>query len=126
MNIWGIILLVVLVMSGIMISFGLWFSIAAPKRINLIFGYRTPMSMKNADTWHFGNVFAGKLMWRLGALLLACSLITLFVIMGDSTSIIRTAGIIIIIAHAVMIFGTVILTEVALHRNFDRHGNPKR
>jgi len=125
MGTWGIILVVVLVMSATMIGFGLYFHLAGPKKINFIFGYRTPMSMKNFDTWRFGNIFAGKLMWRSGAVLLIGSLAALFAIMGQSETIIHTVGIIIVIAHAVMIFGTIVLTEIALRRNFDRNGNHK-
>jgi len=123
MGTWGIILLVVCVMSATMIGFGLYFSIAGPKKINYVFGYRTPMSMKNLDTWRFGNTFSGRLMWSTGAVLLVGSLAALFAVMGSSEAVIRTVGIIVIIAHAVMIFGSVILTEIALRRNFDRNGN---
>ena len=125
MGLWGTILLVVCVMSVTMIGFGLYFSLAGPKKINYVFGYRTPMSMKNLDTWRFGNVYAGRYMWRTGVILLVGSLAALFAVMTSGDTVIRTVGIIIIIVHAVMIFGTVILTEIALHRRFDRQGNPK-
>jgi len=125
MGIWGIILIVVLVMSGVMIGFGLYFYVAGPKKINYVFGYRTPMSMKNLDTWKFGNIYAGRCMWITGAVLLIGSLITLFIIMNSDTTTIRNVGIAIIIAHAVMIFGTIISTEIALRKNFDHQGNRK-
>jgi len=120
---WGIILLVVLVMAATMIGFGLYFYLAGPKKINFIFGYRTPMSMKNLDTWKFGNAYAGRCMWATGAVLLVGSLATLLAIMNAAETTIRTVGIIIIIAHAVMIFGSIISTEIALRKNFDRNGN---
>jgi len=123
MGLWGIILIVVLVMSATMIGFGLYFSIAGPKKINFVFGYRTPMSMKNLDTWRFGNTYSGKLMWRTGLILLIGSLATLFPMINASDTTVRTVGLIIIAAHAVMIFGTIILTETALRRNFDHQGN---
>ena len=123
MSEWTTMLIVVLVMSGTMIGFGLYFSVAGPKKINFVFGYRTPMSMKNLDTWRFGNVLAGRYMWRTGLILLIGSLATLFAVISSSEDVIRTAGIIIVIVHAVMIFGTIILTEIALRRNFDKNGN---
>jgi len=125
MGLWGIILLVVLVMSATMIGFGLYFYFAGPKKINYIFGYRTPMSMKNLDTWRFGNAYAGRCMWSTGGVMLIGSLATLFAVMNSSESVIRIAGLIIIIAHAVMIFGSVISTEIALRKNFDHQGNRK-
>jgi len=125
MGLWGIILVVVLVMSATMIGFGLYFALQGPKRINYIFGYRTPMSMKNIDTWRFGNSYAGRCMWCTGIVLLVGSLITLFAVMSSDETTIRTAGLIIIAAHAVMIFGSIISTEIALRKNFDRNGNRK-
>jgi len=125
MGIWGVILVVVVVMSGVMIGFGLFFTMAGPKKINYVFGYRTPMSMKNLDTWRFGNMYSGKLMWRTGCILLIGSLIALFAVMGSDETVIRTVGLTIILVHAVMIFGAVIMTEAALRRNFDHHGNRK-
>jgi len=123
MGTWGVILIVVLIMAATMIGFGLYFFLAGPNKINYIFGYRTPMSMKNLDTWRFGNIYAGRCMWITGAILLVGSLATLFAIMGSDETTVRTVGIIIIIAHAVMIFGSIISTEIALRRNFDRNGN---
>jgi len=125
MGTWGIILIVVLVMSATMIGFGLYFSLAGPKKINFVFGYRTPMSMRNLDTWRFGNIFAGKYMWRTGVVLLIGSLATLLATMNSDESVVHNVGLIIIIVHAVMIFGTIILTEIALRRNFDHRGNRK-
>ena len=89
-------------------------------------GYRTPMSMKSLDAWKFGNIYAGRMMWRTGVMLLAGSLVALFVVMNSSTTVIRNVGIIIIIVHAIMIFGTVVFTEIALRKNFDHQGNPKK
>jgi len=122
---WGTILIVVLVMSATMIGFGLYFAVAGPRKINFVFGYRSPMSMKNLDTWKFGNIYAGKYMWRTGCILLAGSLAALFALKSSDEAVIRTVGIVIIIVHAVMIFGTIFLTETALRKNFDHQGNRK-
>jgi len=81
--------------------------------------------MKNHETWEYGNLVAGKLMWRTGCVLLVGSLIALFSLMSSSDTVIRTVGIIIIIVHAVMIFGTIIISEIKLHKRFDRQGNLK-
>ena len=125
MGIWGIILVVVCVMSGVMIGFGLYFSVVGPKKINYVMGYRTPMSMKNLDTWKFGNIYAGRYMWRTGVVLLVGSLIALFAVMNAADTTIRVVGIIIIIVHALMVVGTIVLTESALRKNFDHQGNRK-
>ena len=125
MGLWGIILIVVLVMSATMIVFGLLFTKHAPKRVNLVYGYRSVMSMKNADTWQFGNLYAGKLLFGSGCIFLVGSLIALFSVMNSSVSVIRTVGIVIIIAHTVFLFGSIILTQKALHKTFDHNGKRK-
>ena len=123
MGLWGIILIVALVMSATMIVFGLLFTKHAPKRVNLVYGYRSAMSMKNADTWKFGNLYAGKRLFGSGCIFLVGSLIALFLTMNSSPSVIRTAGIVIVIAHAVFLLGSIILTQKALHKTFDHNGN---
>jgi len=45
--------------------------------------------------------------------------------MNSSTTVIRNVGIAIIVIHAVMIFGVIILSEIALRKNFDHEGNRK-
>ena len=126
MGLGGIILIVALVMSATMIGFGLLFTKHAPKRVNLVYGYRSVMSMKNADTWRFGNSYAGKLLFGSGCILLAGSLIALFSTMNSGPSAIRTVGVVIIITHAVFLFGSIILTQKALHKTFDHDGNRKK
>ena len=51
MGFWIFMCVTVLLIPFLMISFGGLFSRSAPKEINSAFGYRTSMSMKNADTW---------------------------------------------------------------------------
>jgi len=125
MDTWLIILIVVLVMSALMIGLGLLFNYKSPLKINYFIGYRTPMAMKNHETWMFANSLMGKLIWRSGAILLVGSLAALFPVIKASETTIRIVGIAIIIVHAAMLFGSIIITEVALRKNFDRNGNRK-
>ena len=57
MGFWIFMCVTVLLIPFLMISFGGLFSRSAPKEINSAFGYRTSMSMKNADTWQFAHHF---------------------------------------------------------------------
>jgi uncharacterized membrane protein len=41
---------------------GLFFYFYPPKKINGIYGYRTPRSMKNLENWHFANKLSAKYM----------------------------------------------------------------
>ena len=46
-----------------------------PKKINMLYGYRTSSSMKNQKQWDFAQLYSSKLMTILGFLLLLCSLL---------------------------------------------------
>ena len=123
MGIWAITVLVCLLMSFTMIGVGLFLEKKGPQKINLLFGYRTPMSMKNKNTWKFGNLYAGKLLWRSGCVMLIVTLAATLPLRGSEASAIRTVGLILIIFHAVLLIGSIVLTEIALRKNFDNHGN---
>ncbi len=62
----------------------LWrtFSRSAPKEINSAFGYRTSMSMKNADTWQFAHHYFGKIWRTLGWILIIPSVIPMLFVIG--------------------------------------------
>ena len=57
MGIWFMMLGFNLLIPAIMLGAGKLFLKKAPKDIYWIFGYRTTMSMKNADTWAFAHIF---------------------------------------------------------------------
>ena len=54
------VLVTTLLIPIIMLVFGAIFSKKAPKSINHIYGYRTPRSMKNQNTWEFANMYCGR------------------------------------------------------------------
>ncbi len=56
---WAYMLVMVLIMPVIMIVLGALFLHKPPKNINMFFGYRTPMSVKNIDTWRFAHRVMG-------------------------------------------------------------------
>ena len=64
MGFWIYMLLMNLLNTFTLIGFGKHFMRKAPKEINEVFGYRTPMSMKNKDTWEFAHKYCGKI-WYL-------------------------------------------------------------
>ena len=47
-----------------MIAFGLLWKNNPPPGINWVYGYRSSMSMKNAETWEFAHKHNAKI-WRL-------------------------------------------------------------
>ena len=100
-----------------------------PTTINPWYGYRTPLSMKNIDTWQTANRLAARYNLFLSVGVLGATLLCMIVlgksglltvfgslksfffwVMGISTSVILL---------------TILLVEYALRKRFDRQGNRK-
>ena len=124
MGYWIFMLIMDLLLPITMIGFGKYFSKHAPKEINPLFGYRTEMSMKNEDTWQFANHYFGKMFYRFGWILLPITLLFMLPTIGKDTTYISFAGLIIIAMQLILLIVTIIITEHALHKNFDSNGMP--
>lgn len=109
-----------------MIGFGTRFLTKPPKDINHIFGYRTTMSMKNQDTWQFAHKYCGKLWFRLGLILLPLSVLPLLFTLGKGIGTIGSVGAAICFVQLVPLLGSIIPTELALRKVFDKSGKPKQ
>lgn len=125
MGFWIFMLVTDMIIPLIMIGFGRLFWKAAPKEINILFGYRSNMSMKNRDTWEFAHQYCGRLWYRWGLILLPVTIIAMLVIavMGKGTGFVGTAGGIVCLIQLVPLIGAVFPTERALRRTFDKDGN---
>lgn len=55
-----------LIVGPLIWLFGYIFKTHPPKKINPIYGYRTPMSMKNEHTWKVANEYSADLMMKVG------------------------------------------------------------
>ena len=108
-----------------MIGFGKLFLNKAPKNINYTFGYRTTMSMKNQDTWQFAHKYCGKLWFRLGLILLPLSTIPLLFVLGKEIETIAAVGAAVCFVQFVPLLGSIIPTEIALKKVFDKSGKRK-
>lgn len=109
----------------IMIGFGSYYATKAPKKINIIFGYRTSRSMKNNDTWKFAHNYIGKLWRKIGWILLVMSIIPMLFVWGKSEDVIRGLGLVVSMIQLAILIGSIIPTELALKRTFDIEGNRK-
>ena len=103
-----------------MIVFGLLFSKRPPKKINYGFGYRTRMACLNEQTWRFAHVTLGKVWVRLGAAMLAISLVLGF--MAKSEDQLFTAMITAEIMQMIAMFISIVPVEAALRKRFDSRG----
>lgn len=122
---WIFMMLADLLVPGIMIGFGSYSVHHAPKEIGGTFGYRTTMSMLNRETWEFAHHHNGKIWRALGWTLLILTVIALLPVCGrDVDWVGRYAEIVGAVQVAVLLL-SIIPTEVALRRNFDRDGRRK-
>jgi len=122
---WFFMLACDLLVPGIMIGFGKYFSKQAPKEINYIFGYRTGMSMKNRDTWEFAHQYIGKLWFRLGWIVLVPSAALLLVVFGKDIRTVGNVGMTICFLQLIPMIVPVFFTENALKKTFDQYGRRK-
>ena len=125
MGFWIFMLVMDLLIPFTMVAFGKYFIKNAPKEINKVFGYRTPMSMKNKETWEFAHHYCGKLWLIIGCIMLVPSVIAMLFVIGKDESVIGTFGGILCVVQLVFLIGSIFPTEIALKNNFDKHGNRK-
>lgn len=119
---WMFMLLVDLMIPLSMLGFGNYFLRKAPKEINAVFGYRTTMSMKNRDTWEFAHKYCGRLWVRCGYVLLPLSVLPLLLALGRDVDTVGTVGGFICFLQLVPLIGSILPTERALKRTFDKNG----
>lgn len=109
----------------LMIIFGALFINHAPKDINSIYGYRTPMSRKNKDTWQFAHHYCGGLWCIFGIALLIISSGSAIYLNSINKTTFDSFNPVFIIGEIIVMLLTILLTEIALRKNFDKNGNLK-
>lgn len=120
----GIFLLICnLLIPMIMLFFGMKFRKHSPKNINVIYGYRTTMSMKNKDTWEFAHRYCGILWTKLGFFMLVTSIVvSMAALMLDGNAQGIICGILVTIQTVVLV-ASIFPVEDALKKNYDNKGN---
>lgn len=122
MGFWIFMLIMDLLIPITMIILGKRFLKHPPAEINALYGYRTPMSMKNRDTWEFAHRYCGRIWHVCGWVMLPVTAIFLLPVMGKSKDCVETAGGILCVAQLLLLTGSIFPTEAALRRRFDRNG----
>ena len=125
MGFWIYMLIIDLLLPFTMIGFGKYFLKTAPKNINIVFGYRTYMSMKNKDTWDFAHKYIGRLWFYLGLILVPITVIPMLFVIGGNEDTVGMVGGIICIVAVVILIAPIFPTERALKNTFDKDGNRK-
>lgn len=125
MGFWIFMLIMNLLIPATMVGFGAYFRKYAPKRINYFFGYRTTMSMKNINTWEFAHHHCGKIWWNLGWPMIAITIIVMLFFIGNTRDTVENVSISLCIIWCIVLMGSIIPTEIALRKTFDKNGNPR-
>lgn len=123
---WVFMLVMDLLVPATMIFFGRYFEKKPPKEINAAFGYRTTMSMKNKETWNFAHSYVGKLWNKGGCAILVLSVIAMLLVAGKDIDTVSKAGMAVCIVQTVIMVLTIIPTERALKKHFDKNGNRRK
>lgn len=125
MAFWIFMMIMNLLVPLVMLVFGSYFRKHAPKKINGLYGYRTTMSMKNQDTWVFAHHYCGGIWRKIGAMLFVVTAIGMLLVLGKSEDEVGIVGLIICVIQLAMLIGSIVPTERALHRTFDKEGKRK-
>lgn len=112
-----------LLLPLVMIVIGNLFRKKPPQKINYFAGYRTTMSMKNKDTWEFAHHHCGKVWQITGNCMLVPSFIAMLAVFGKGTDTVGMFGTLVITVQMVILIGSIIPTELALRKHFDKKGN---
>ena len=105
----------------ILILFGLSlvYKIFPPKKINVLYGYRTKRSMKNQDTWDVANRFCANIWLLLFGIALISALIFSYVLKSPEMT--RYVG----YTSLAGLILSIPITEIHIRRIFDKDGNRK-
>ena len=125
MAFWIFMLIMDLLTPITMIGFGRYFISNAPKEINIIFGYRTNMSMKNKETWEFAHQYFGKIWYVCGLILLPLTAGIMLLTIGKSEDFIGSVGGALCMIQILPLIGAIYPTEKALRKKFDKNGNKR-
>lgn len=122
MGFWIFMLVMDLLIPATMAGFGWIFLKKTPGQINYAFRYRTSMSMKNKDTWDYAHKFCGRLWYTAGLVMLPVTLIAMLFVLGKDEDTVGSFGGIICFIQMIPLLGSIIPTELALRKHFDKNG----
>lgn len=123
MGFWIFMAVMELLIPVLMLAFGNILMKHPPKTINAVYGYRTPMSMKNEETWIFAQKYCGSIWRKLGAGMLGLTVLSMLPLLGKEEDTIGNWGCVIEIVQVAILIGSIVPVERALRKNFDKMGN---
>jgi len=85
-----------------------------PKKINQLYGYRTPTSMKNIEQWHFAQQFSSVRLMQLGGVMIVMSFSKMVLQSGSE----MVVSLLVLFASVFFLFFS---TEKAIRNKFPTH-----
>ncbi|MCL2426957.1 MAG: SdpI family protein [Oscillospiraceae bacterium] len=111
----------------VLLVFGLFTRIGLPRRVNWFVGYRTPLACKNQDTWVFAHEYWGRLMIILSSILTVLSIVGIVLIANDVFTLDPALVVALpALATVIAVIVSIIPTEIALRKEFDKSGERRR
>ena len=92
------------------------------KKINRLSGYRTSMSLKNAETWGFAHKAFGGILLPLGSILLSIAIVIAVLLFDHEIMTISIIGGIEVFVQLISMFLACMIVERALKSEFDENG----
>lgn len=120
------IFIVNLIIPAVMLFGGYMMKTCPPRSISRWVGFRTALSMKNADTWAFAHACCGRVWWKIGWISLALSVLGQlpFAKAGEET--LETLALVMVLAQSFVLLGTVVYVQRELKRAFDESGRRRQ
>ncbi|HZH70815.1 MAG TPA: SdpI family protein [Flavobacteriaceae bacterium] len=112
--------LVTALTGGVFIIMGFFMKKYPPKKINSLYGYRTPSSMKTQERWDFSQKYAAAEMIRTGFLLLVLGVLGSFINLSQTWNV--SLGLGLVIAMSILM---IVKVEKAIRSKFKHLENKK-
>lgn len=125
MGFWIFMLVMDLLTPVLMTVFGLMFLRGICYRPNACFGYRTNMSLKSSQTWHFAHKYIGKLWLIIGIVLIPLAVIPMLFVVGKNADVVGNLSAALCFIQIICLIVPIFPTEKALKQHFDQDGCPK-
>ena len=119
------ILSISLIIPLVMVIIGICIRNGLPRKVNWWAGYRTPMACKNQETWVFAHKFWSRILIPIGLILIILS-IGAAIFIENGTFTIEFLTWIFVGQLIAFILISIIPTEMALRKEFDKNGNRRR
>ncbi len=126
MGFWFFLFFCDMLIPATFLGVGRYFTHHTPGR-NSAFGYRTPLSSKSDEANAFACQYIGRLWWRIGLVSLPVTVLVFLVLLilrpdKDATG---WVSFWLTMAECGAMLLSILPTELALHRNFNKDGTPR-